>query len=51
MNSLTRIPLIRNPNYKPGGLKSYAYLLNKCELPWLLGALHKILLLMPWQYH
>jgi len=31
MNNLTRIQVIKNPNYKPAGLKSYAYLLNKCK--------------------
>ncbi|KAF2812043.1 aspartic proteinase precursor [Mytilinidion resinicola] len=31
MDSLTRVPVIRNPNYKPAGLKSYAYLLNKYQ--------------------
>jgi len=31
MATLTRIPVIKNPNYKPAGLKSYAYLLNKYQ--------------------
>lgn len=28
--SFTRIPVITNKNYKPSGLKSYAYCLHKC---------------------
>lgn len=31
--SFTRIPIITNKNYKPSGLKSYAYALHKCTWP------------------
>ncbi|OCL15005.1 acid protease [Glonium stellatum] len=29
MNNLQRVKVIHNPNYKPSGMKSYVYLLNK----------------------
>jgi len=28
---LSRVRLIKNPNYKASGIKSYVYLLKKCE--------------------
>lgn len=31
-STLTRIPVVRNPHYKPHGPKSYVYMLNKYNI-------------------